>query len=187
MPLSGTQWVGHFPTSTSTADLTPAFGAAVDGFIGALRQAGATHSIAATYRPVERAHLMHWSWRIGRENVDPRQVPAMNGVDIDWVHLDRQNRFDETASRRAASAMNSAYQSRRRPSLTSHHTQGLAIDMNISWAGDLSIRDANNNVVNIATTPHDGMNTQLHAVAATFGVIKFTGAGDPPHWSIDGR
>ena len=187
MPLSGTQWVGQFPTSTSTADLTPAFGAAVDGFIGALRQAGATHSIAATYRPVERAYLMYWSWGIGRENVDPRQVPAMNGVDIDWAHLNRQGQYDETASRRAARSMSEAYQPAHRGSLTSHHTRGRAIDMSISWSGDLSIRDANNNVVNITTTPRDGMNTQLHAVGATFGVIKFTGRNDRPHWSDDGH
>jgi hypothetical protein len=59
--------------------------------------------------------------------------------------------------------------------------------MSISWAGDLPISDASNNVVNITTTPRDGMNTQLHAVGATFSVIKFAGAGDPPHWSFDGR
>lgn len=187
MPPSGTQWVGQFPTSTRTADLTPAFGAAVDQFIDALRQAGAAVSIDATYRPVERAHLMHWSWRIGRENFDPRQVPAMNGIDIDWVHLNRNNRYDDTASRRAANAMSAAYRIVRRPSLTSHHTRGNAIDMSISWTGDLSISDASGNVVTITTAPRDGTNQQLHAVGASYGVIKFIGAGDPPHWSIDGH
>lgn len=187
MPLSGIQWVGRFPTGTSTADLTPAFRVAVDSFLAALDQAGANHRIAATFRPVERAFLMHWSWRISEENFDPRQAPAMNGVDINWAHLDRQGQYDETASRRAAGSMNRAYQSRTRPSLTTHHTRGRAIDMSINWSGDLSIHDANNNVVNITATPRDGMNTQLHAVGATFGVIKFIGRNDPPHWSDDGR
>jgi hypothetical protein len=53
--LSGPIWVNRFPTSVSTADLTRAFGSAVDNFIAALHAGGARVSIAATLRPPERA------------------------------------------------------------------------------------------------------------------------------------
>lgn len=185
MPLSGTQWVGQFPTSTSTADLTPTFRAAVDAFLAALDQAGAKHKIAATFRPVERAFLMHWCYRIGYGNFDSRQVPIMNGVDINWVHLNQQGRYDETASRRAARAMAGAYGIDYAPALASRHTQGRAIDMRISWSGTLSIIDQSNVTVNITTAPKDGLNTDLHLVGSTFGVHKL--AVDPPHWSDDGH
>lgn len=185
MPLSGTQWVGLFPTSTSTADLTPSFGSAVNAFIAALDQAGATHKIAATFRPAERAYLMHWAYRVGNGNFDPRQVPAMNGVNIDWVHLDTQMNYDETASRRAARAMVGAYGIDYAPALVSRHTQGRAIDMSISWNGALSILNQSNVAVNITTAPRSGLNTALHLVGATFGVHKLI--VDPPHWSDDGH
>lgn len=185
MPLSGIQWVGQFPTGISTADLTPTFRVAVDSFLAALDQAGANHGIAATYRPVERAFLMHWSYRIGYGNFDPREVPAMDGFDINWVHLDRQGRYDETASRRAARAMAGAYGIDFAPALVSRHTQRRAIDMSITWNGTLSILNQNSVTVNIATTPRNGLNTALHLVGATFGVYKLV--ADPPHWSDDGH
>ncbi|MDB6141995.1 MAG: peptidoglycan-binding protein [Pseudomonas sp.] len=74
------------------------------------------------------------------------------------------------------------------PSLTSRHIEGHAIDMSISWSGSLSILDSAGAMVTIATEPKTGMNTQLHAVGASYGVIKFRGGEkDKPHWSTDGR
>jgi hypothetical protein len=86
MALSGAQWAGQFPTSTSLTDLEAGFRASLGRFLTALTAAGASYSVSATLRPPERAYLMHWSWRIAREHYDPRQVPAMAGVDIQWAH-----------------------------------------------------------------------------------------------------
>jgi hypothetical protein len=62
------------------------------------------------------------------------------------------------------------------------HTQGNAIDMSISWGGNLSIVNANGETVIITSTPRTGMNTTLHAVDASYGVIKFVGgAAVRPH------
>jgi len=184
--LSGPQWVARFPTSTSTVDLVQPFRAAVDRFISAMRVAGARVTISATYRPPERAYLMHYSYGIAREGLDPRNVPARGGVNIRWLHTDAQGRPDLPASRNAASQMVDGYQIAYRPALTSRHTEGRAIDMNISWQGDLVITDANQQQVTITSTPRTGAgNTDLHAVGATFGVIKLV--TDPPHWSDDGH
>lgn len=72
------------------------------------------------------------------------------------------------------------------PVLKSRHTEGNAIDMNISWQGNLTIADANAKSVKITTQPRTGAgNARLQAVAATYGVHKL--ATDPPHWSADGH
>ena len=85
---SGSVWVGRFPGSRSTADLTPGFGQAVEKFIRSMTAARATVRISATFRPPERAYLMHYAWEIAREHGDPTQVPSMPGVNIEWAHRD---------------------------------------------------------------------------------------------------
>jgi hypothetical protein len=149
-----------------------------------LQNAGATVKINATYRPPERAYLMHYAYRIAREGLDPRQVPARNGVDIDWVHRDSAGKFDLAASRNAAEDMVNAYDIVHRPALYSQHTRRLAIDMSISWEGTLTIRNAKNKTVRITSTPRTGQNSKLIAVGKSFGVEKLI--SDPPHWSSDG-
>jgi len=57
----------------------------VHAFISQLQKAGASVSIADTYRPPERAWLMHWCCMIGGSGQDPAAVPAMAGVEIDWT------------------------------------------------------------------------------------------------------
>jgi hypothetical protein len=72
-----------------------------------------------------------------------------------------------------------------KPALNSRHTEAHAIDMSISWVGDLVIAKADGTSVTITSAPRDGNNASLHQVGASFGVIKL--ATDPPHWSIDGH
>lgn len=62
---SGAQWCKRFPCSTSLDDLLPDFGDSCRAFISQLKKAGATVSVATTYRPVERAYLMHWCCMVG--------------------------------------------------------------------------------------------------------------------------
>jgi hypothetical protein len=69
-------------------------------------------------------------------------------------------------------------------SLTSAHIEGKAIDMTIRWEGVLRIRRQDGSAVEIATLPRDGANVELHAVGATYGVVKHP--TDRPHWSVDG-
>ncbi len=184
--LSGPQWVARFPTSRNTADLTPAFQLAVNRFIAALRAAGANIIISATYRPVERAFLMHYSFRIAREGFDPNNVPQQAGIEICWLHRDNNGNPNLGDSRAAAEQMVQAYNIVHRPALVSRHTQRRAIDMTITWAGDLAITDGNGIVVNINSLPRNGANNaDLHAVGASYGVIKLV--GDAPHWSDDGH
>jgi hypothetical protein len=182
---SGSVWVGRFPGSRSTADLTPGFGQAVEKFIRSMTAARATVRISASFRPPERAYLMHYAWEIAREHGDPTQVPSMPGVNIEWAHRDAAGRVDRAASERAAEEMVRGFGMSVKAALRSRHTERRAIDMSISWSGALTLADAGGALVTIDTPPHDGSNTRLHAVGRSFGVIKLV--SDPPHWSDDGH
>jgi len=185
MPLSGQAWVSRFPTSRSVDDLAEPFRTSVRRFLAAVRAAGASATVADTLRPPERAYLMHFSFAIAREDFDPALVDPMPGVDIQWVHPDSPIVPSRKASKDAAEQMVQGYQIAFKPVLKSRHTQALAIDMSITWAGTLVIARADNTLVAITGTPRNGDNPLLHTVGATYGVIKLV--RDPPHWSVDGH
>jgi hypothetical protein len=178
--LSGPQWCARFPGSKSPDDLAPEWRGRVWAFLSALKNAGATVDISATYRPPERAYLMHWCWMIANLSQSPAAVPHMAGIDIDWTH-----HGDISAARAAARAMVKAYDLEVLPVLDSHHTHRRAIDMTIGWHGMLTIRDFDANLHHIGSSPHDGTNHELAQVGASFGVFKL--ASDAPHWSDDGH
>nr|WP_315219441.1 hypothetical protein [uncultured Duganella sp.] len=68
------------------------------------------------------------------------------------------------------------------------HNEGQAIDMSISWTGTVSVKDGNGKLIEMKSLRRSGMNSQLKAIGASYGVKKFVGgAKDKPHWSINGR
>ncbi|MFB2937620.1 peptidoglycan-binding protein [Aerosakkonemataceae cyanobacterium BLCC-F154] len=177
--LSGAHWVRFFPGSISIADLASPFRQRVQAFEQALRAAGAKMVIAATYRPPQRAYLMHYAARISRGEIAPQNVPSYAGVYIDWVH------YTNAGSVQAARDMVNAYGIGNNPvALVSRHTQGYAIDWEITWSGTLNVRNAQGRIVSIGTPRTSYQNSILWQVGATYGVIHLR--YDPPHWSIDG-
>ncbi len=181
--LSGAAWwhanQARFPTSHSINDLASPFRENVQSFFNALIAAGATVQIGSTRRNEKRAYLMHYSWDIAKGLIDPAQVPAKAGVDIRWDH------GQLAQSKMAAQAMMDLFDLAHRPSLTSLHISGLAIDMDITWSGTLEVKKKNGDSVAISA-PRDGAsNTTLHGIGATYGVKKL--ASDPPHWSSTGH
>jgi hypothetical protein len=177
---SGPHWVDRFPTSRSIDDLDQPFQSKVEAFVGALEAAGANVQIFATRRPAERAYLMRYAWDISHGTLAPADVPAMPGVDIEWDH------GDDADSLAAATEMVDYFWLAHRPSLTSRHIKGRAIDMHVTWTGKLSIVDGKGKTRTISSTPRNGAeNRALQAVGASYGVHKL--ATDAPHWSSDGR
>jgi hypothetical protein len=186
MPVSGPSWVSQFPTSQSLDDLSEPFRDCAKRFVEALREADATVTIAATLRPPERAYLMHWAYAIAREEQDPAAVPPMEGVDIQWLHVDAEGNADPAASRAAAEQMVVGYGIRFKPVLRSRHSEGRAVDMSISWESDLEMADGSGSRIVITSIPRTGAaNAELHAAGKSYGVIKLV--SDPPHWSADGH
>lgn len=185
MPLSGPAWVARFPGSKSVDDLVEPFRTHVQSFLRALTSAGAEVEICATFRPPQRAHLMHYSFLVARGELQPSAVASRTDIDIVWMHLDGDGKLDHAASLAAAAAMVAGYQIVFAPVLASRHTDRLAIDMTISWQGDLTIVDQTGLETTISTQPRTGDNRDLHGVGETFGVVKLL--TDPPHWSSDGH
>jgi hypothetical protein len=184
---SGAQWCAQFPGSKSLDDLAPPFGASVKAFIAALTDAGARVTVSATYRPPERAYLMHWCCRIAGYHdktgfhIDPPSAATpMAGVDIDWMH-----RGDTAAAKSAAAAMVKGYDIAFPAVLVSRHTEKRAIDMTITWTGTLNAKDASGTVHAIPATATNAQNPGLIALGKSYKVIKL--ATDPPHWSDDGH
>jgi hypothetical protein len=100
-------------------------------------------------------------------------------VDIEWVHPDR------ASSVSAAQQMVAGYEIVFGPALTSRHTEGNAIDMDITWNGSLTIARSDGSTATISSGPATGGNLDLQKVGAGYGVVKL--ASDPPHWSSDGH
>jgi len=183
--LSGKEWAEKFPTSKNLNDLDPTFRAKVQKYLEALRKAGAKVDILATKRPKERTYIMHWAWQIARQGFDPRRVPAMPRINIDWWH------GEASRSKVAAQAMVNAFRLNRLsepPALISHHNEGKAIDLRISWAGDLRIKDGLGQMRTIRTRPRDATNAELMALGASYGVFHAIDADKVKvHWSVDGK
>lgn len=165
---SGAQWVNRFPTSSSVSDLSPTFSTSVTNFIQSIQNAGGSVRVSATYRPVERAYLMHYSWEIAREGMNPSTVPAKEGVNIDWTH-----KGNHTAAVSAAQDMVNGYHIVYGPVLASRHTQRRAIDMTITGIINKSLRNASGVAVLVQSQ------SVLHDIGASFGVHKLL--SDPPH------
>lgn len=182
-PLSGEAWwhsnQARFPNSNSISTLVPPFQGRVRAFIDAMQQAGAAISVSATQRNPIRAYLMHFSWQVANGAVRPRDVPAKPGCLIAWDH------GNDPRSRAAAREMVRLFDIAFKPSLTSLHIEGRAIDMTIRWNGTLRVADAAGAVHALAAPRNGGENRGLHAVGATYAVRKLR--TDPPHWSDNGH
>jgi len=177
--LSGAQWVARFPGSSSVSDLTSPFRENATKFIAAIRAGGGTVNVTATLRPTERAFLMHTSFDIAKATIQAADAPTQPGVDINWVHP------TDAQSIQAAQDMVDGYGIVFRPAFPTKHSDGTAIDMNITWTGNLPIKNADGSDATITSTPRDNGNTDLQNVGETYYVLKLV--SDKPHWSDDGH
>lgn len=181
--LSGAAWwhanEAKYPNSDRLDALLPVFEASVSRFLSALRAGGARVRISATRRHQVRAHLMLYSFLLARGEIHATRIPPIEGCDINWNH------GDERTSQQAAEEMRALFGVVYKPSLTSLHISGQAIDMTINWSSKLLIDDARGRRHEIAGPGAGDSNRQLHEVGASFGVHKLL--RDPPHWSVNGR
>jgi hypothetical protein len=123
----------------------------------------------------------------------PSPAPGQQPVGICWQHTDARGAEDLAASVGAAKEMARGYHISPRlavaPALNSLHTDGLAIDMTTTWSNArITIVDGTGHPVTISTTPHNGLNSRLIAVGATYGVIHYLNTtADSDHWSVNGH
>lgn len=186
---SGKFWVTwanmNAKNSDKVDDLSDPFKTNVKAFIKALEDAGATVKPTSTKRDAKRAYLFHWCWKIALGKAKPAAATALVGVDIDWDH------GDLAKSKAGAQEMVSGFglavppDSNVAPSLTSNHMPGKAIDMNITWTGNLKVNKKDGTEVSVPFMANPNLNTKLHQVGESYSVKKHT--GDKPHWSVDGK
>jgi peptidoglycan hydrolase-like protein with peptidoglycan-binding domain len=186
--LSGKKWFDNnqkkYPASTSLSDLESGFQRKVRPFVSAMRYAGATVKINATERPKKRAEVMNRTWLVMKGRADPTCVTPIPGVAIEWNHGDKDR--SKAAAREMAHAFG-IHTNTLAPSPNSRHVKGEAVDMKISWSGDLPIIDGKGNIVIIKSGERNGTNRDLHKVGASYGVKKLTAKNDDKHWSTDGK
>ncbi len=176
--LSGKEWVEFKRASTSLEDLGFPFRDSAKAFAKAMTDAGATIEIANTLRPPERVHLMHYSYKVAKELIDPQSVPPCPGVEIDWVH------YTPALSIKAAQEMVDAYEIAYAPALYSNHTIGRAVDWWIEWKKPIKVKDIDGNLVDIDQPRNSNDNEDLWTLGEGYGVYKLP--ADPPHWSYNG-
>lgn len=181
--LSGRNWFNanesKYPNSKKIGDLESSFQADVTAFKKAMEDAGVTVEIGSTLRDTKRAAIMHYAWVVGYKEMKPADVPTIAGVDINYDH------GAEELSVGKALEMVRCFNIVHKPSLTSNHTRGTAIDWTLSWSGDLTIKNKAGEDVEITSTPKTGQNSDLHDIGDGYGVKKLL--KDPPHWSYNGN
>jgi hypothetical protein len=211
--LSGAHWVGRFTGSRLENDLIEPFKTNLGNFIAAMRSAGMTVKINATYRPDKRAFLMHFSGKVASGAIAPENVPTyakhkvatyIASQDLEEYAADLEIEWDHgdlAKSKKAALAMQTGYSTVFPPAYPSKHTARLAVDMWITWTGvsvekptphfEITIKNAKNEAVVISTkvqnVDHDtaSHNETLQLVGRSYGVQKLV--SDKPHWSDNGR
>ena len=181
--LSGAAWwhanQANYPNSNALTELASPFRERTTAFVDALKAAGAKVTVSATRRNRTRAHLMHYSWRVSRGEIAPKDVPSVPGLSIRWDH------GDLAKSKKGAKEMVDLFAIAFKPSLTSLHIEGRAVDMTIGWTGTIQVKDKTGKTRAIGAPQSGNTNTELHKVGATYGVIKLL--SDPPHWSDNGH
>jgi hypothetical protein len=183
--VSGWSWMSHFPMTESVDTLDATFASNVRRFASALEEGGANAAIISTRIPPERAYLMHWAWRIAKGGYDPRQVPDMSGVYINWWHGDLE------MSRRGALEMVKGYDletAKSPPPLVSPYTQGKVVVMHVSWLDELYLKDTNGEINLIQGAPRNGHNYDLAEVAKMYRLLRlvFDPLTEQVHWLAGG-
>jgi hypothetical protein len=187
--MSGKYWVQwadvHAKNSRNLDDLGAPFQANVKEFIAALKAAGAKVDVRATRRDAKRAYLFHWSWLISLGKSKPSAATKIAGVNIGWDH------GDATKSKVAAKEMVEGFglavppKSKVAPALKSNHIAGKALDMDITWKGNLLVKHKDGSIATVPYMEDPNANTKLHEVGASYHVIKHL--NDAPHWSVNGK
>jgi|GEM_PF-2476759 len=211
----------EFKASTNLATLKPDFKTKVEEFQTALTDAGASYTVNETRRFPARTFLLYWCVRIAKTSTntsavseyitlakeqlnnegqkspgeviiraraaDLQRLAEYPDVPIKWSH---PTEADTKAGAEAMRAVGNY--SVVAPPGKSNHIDGNALDMNVSWSGNISIKKKGATVKTLINTEPrrfskgEGLkNEQMVEVGTSYGVINY-GSGDEIHWSKTG-
>jgi hypothetical protein len=161
-------------------------------------------SVVQTWRPFKRCYLMWMSGLIGSRKVKPGDAKPywlvmqylIHTKRVDAALLDKRpcdkgdvpivwDHGDDSHSRAAAKALAAKFGVVYSAAFPSPHCYGQAIDWYIKWSGNPAVHKKNGDPVQLCppgtSAPTNGVsNAHLHAVGATYDVVKLV--GDAPHW-----
>ncbi len=130
--LSGKHWKDisdkKWPGSTSVDTLSDAFKPKAQAFLAMLEANSIRYDISATLRPKERSYLFHYCLEVANGRMKPKDVPAQDGVDINWDH------GDDAKSKAAAKEMADAFGLVGVAAHPSNHNAGDAMDMKLDFS-----------------------------------------------------
>ncbi len=211
----------EFRASKDLATLKPDFKSNVEEFQGSLKDAGANYTVNETRRFPSRTYLLYWCVRVAKTNTntsavseyitlakeqlknegtnspgevtiraraaDLQRLAEYPDVPIKWSHpTEAQTKAGAEAMRAVGNYSVVA------PPGKSNHIDGNALDMNVSWSGNISIKKKGAGVKTLINTDprrfskSEGLkNEQMIEVGRTYGVINY-GGGDEIHWSKTG-
>lgn len=185
---SGGQWSDVFGHSRETKDLREDFRKMVEDFLDALDGHVNKH-VSSTYRTDEHQYLMHYADKI-LDGTDPAKVPPWPGVDICWDHHGDDGQRDLAASRAAAQQMKEKmnFGDLVAPPGKSNHQERIAVDLKISWEGDVTLDDGTVLHGGTGNAKIDAFNADLVELGKSCGVLKHPkNPTEWMHWSIDGH
>jgi hypothetical protein len=153
LPLSGAHWVRHYTTPGGIGELNQPFRSNVQGFVDALREAGAEVDVASTFRSQKRAYLMHMAARVKIEpefalvpvvfqhNSISLHDPYQGPLEVTFAHLNPQGNLDKEKTGAAAAAMCSGYEINDPPDYPDTRLgDRAAVDLSIRWSGTPNFR-----------------------------------------------
>lgn len=187
LELSGAAWrakatAAGWVNDTNFASLDATWGPKAEKFVTGLRGSGATVNITAGLRHPKRAMLMHYAWTVSKGQATPETANTAcqaEGININWDH------GDLTRSKAAAAELSAIFSLRAKPSLTSNHIRGKAIDCNITNVpAKVTVDGTEYDSGPKGTGVYD--EDKVDHVGKAVGVIWY-GAGDYVHWSHTGR
>lgn len=109
----------------------------------------------------------------------------MVGVDIQWDHGDLAKSKAGAGQMVTGFGLATPPRSTVAPALVSNHIAGKAVDMDITWTGEIKVKNKDDSESSVTFSSNVNTNVALHAVGATYGVKKLV--TDAPHWSFNGR
>ena len=130
--LSGAHWKAiadeKFPSLKSVDDLSVGFKPKAQAFLAMLDDNAISYDIESTLRPKERSYLFHYCLEVSSGRMKAKDVPKLDGVDINWDH------GDEKESQAGAQDIANAFVLIGVAAHPSNHNRGDAMDLKMNFS-----------------------------------------------------
>ena len=154
-------------------------------------------TLSTAFRSQKKAYLMHYSWKIGMEAINPEEIisipdfdpnvipeedPWKGSLKISWLVYAPDGSIDFIATKKASLNYVSAIPRYvyRAAYPAGKHPQRKAVDITVKWSGTLKIRDASGNIHFLREPRESATNAELWRIGDGYKVYKLP--ADRPHW-----